>query len=225
MELLSTSFIMSPSPMAHTQKQGAGRSSKAAVLDAAQRLINQYGYAGFSMRDLAQECGLAKATLYHHFADKRAIFAEVLQRDLAAVATCIQHAANTPGDFATRLYAIATAYFALARARGLLLLSTLRQAADMDAEFCNLLGDYREQVQRPVVELFANAIAAGSIRPIDPDLAALSFIGILQGMTTRHLFMHNLALDESTAAYVVDLMINGLVALPPGTPHQAGEQS
>src|SRR5689334_16920449 len=125
--------------------------SKEAVLDAAQRLINQYGYAGFSMRDLAQQSGLAKATLYHHFEDKREIFLQVLQRDLAVVRDHLTAAASTPGDFATRLRNVATAFFALTSDRGMILFSTLRQAAGMEGEFCLLMRDYRNELNRPIV--------------------------------------------------------------------------
>src|SRR5262245_31391681 len=103
--------------------------SKEAVLDAAQRLINQYGYAGFSMRDLAQQSGLAKATLYHHFEDKREIFLQVLNRDLTVMHNRLVTAAATPGDFATRLRNVTAAFFELTSERGTLMLSTLRQAA------------------------------------------------------------------------------------------------
>jgi TetR/AcrR family transcriptional regulator len=187
--------------------------SKEAVLDAAQRLINQYGYTGFSMRDLAQQSGLAKATLYHHFTDKREIFMQVLQRDLDIVSNCITSAANTPGDLPIRLRSVTTAFFQLATERGMLLLSTLRQAAGMEAEFCTLMQRYRDQSQRPIVELFNQAVAEGAIRPLDTELAALSFFGILQVFTTRHLLMNDLELDEKAVQFVLNFM-NHALAIP-----------
>jgi AcrR family transcriptional regulator len=189
--------------------------SKEAVLDAAQRLINQYGYTGFSMRDLAQQSGLAKATLYHHFQDKREIFLQVLERDLAIVRDRLVAAAATPGDLPTRLRHVATTFFELTTERGVLLLSTLRQAAGMEREFCQLMRGYRDQLHRPIVELLQEAITEGTIRPIDPELATLSFFGVLQIFTSRHLLMADLELDEKAVDFVLDFVLNGLLPPPP----------
>jgi AcrR family transcriptional regulator len=189
--------------------------SKEIVLDAAQRLINHYGYTGFSMRDLAQESGLAKATLYHHFADKHAIFIQVLERDLKAASDCITHAAATPGDLPTRLRNVAGAFFTLATERGVLLLSTLRQAARMEGELCELVRRYRDQTQGPIVDLFEEAIAEGSIRPVDPDFATMSFLGLLQVFASRRILLNDIELDESAVNFILDFTLSGLSPHPP----------
>jgi len=197
------------SPQAPTQ-QLSTIDSKEAVLDAAQRLINQYGYAGFSMRDLALQSGLAKATLYHHFEDKREIFLQVLQRDLKTVHAQLVDAASIPGDLETRLRNVTRTFFDLASERGMVLLSTLRQAAGLEREFCMLMREYRDELHRPIVELFTEAIADGTIRPIDTELATLSFFGILQVFTSRHLIMNDMELDEHAVDFVLDFALRGL---------------
>lgn len=193
--------------------------SKEAVLDAAQRLIHQYGYTGFSMRDLAQQSGLAKATLYHHFQDKHEIFMQVLERDLALIRDRLTTAANTPGDLSTRLRAVVMAFFELTTERGMLLASTLRQAMGMEREFYDLMRRYRDELHCPLVQLFTEAVANGAIRPVDPDLAASSFVGIIQSFLNRHLVMNDVKLDEKSADFVLDLLLNGL--LPPSSGKQA----
>ena len=37
------------------------------ILDSAQRLIQTRSFQGFSFRDIADEVGIRKASLYHHF--------------------------------------------------------------------------------------------------------------------------------------------------------------
>jgi AcrR family transcriptional regulator len=211
----SPSVVEPPSSRATTSSADTKSvASKEAVLDAAQRLSTQFGYGGFSMRDLAQHAGLAKATLYHHFQDKREIFLQVLQRDLNVVSSCIATAAATPGDLRTRLGAVAAAFFALAAERGLPLLSTLRQAAGTDREFCDLLRQYHEISQRPIVQMLQEAIDNGTIRQIDPDSAAMSFFGILQVFTSRHLLMQDMELDQKAVDFVVDMTLHGLACQP-----------
>jgi AcrR family transcriptional regulator len=198
-----------------TKEHGSRESdSKQAVLDAAQKLISQYGYAGFSMRDLAQHSGLAKATLYHHFEDKREIFLQVLKRDLIYVRDHLAAAAASPGDLATRLGTVASVFFAVANERGVLLLSTLRQAADMDNEFYELMRDYRHELHRPIVEMLDAGMADGSIRSVDADLAAMSFFGILQVFATRRLLINDMQLDDQAVDFIIDFVLKGLATSP-----------
>lgn len=197
--------------------------SKEAVLDAAQRLINQYGYAGFSMRDLAQHSGLAKATLYHHFADKREILLQVIERDLTFVHEHLVAAAATPGDLTTRLACIITTFFKIASDRGVLLFSTLRQAAGMEQEFCQLMLNYREKLHRPVIDLVNEASAAGTIRPVDAELVVQSFFGILQVFASRHLLLNDMELDQKAVDFILDFVMHGLMPTPTDTPSKAAE--
>jgi AcrR family transcriptional regulator len=201
----SRSATRQPAP-----SQSASIDSKEAVLDAAQKLISQYGYAGFSMRDLAQQSGLAKATLYHHFADKREIFLQVLHRDLTVVRDRLATAAATDGNCVTRLHNVAHAFFDLTKERGMMLLSTLREASGLECEFWQLMRDYRDELQSPVVKLFSEGMAEGTIRKIDPDLATTSFFGILHVFTSRHLIMNDLELDEKAADFVLDFVLKGV---------------
>src|SRR5262245_43458899 len=52
--------------------------SRSQILDAALKLFSHRGYGATSVRDIADEAGLSKVDVYHHFADKEAIFRELL---------------------------------------------------------------------------------------------------------------------------------------------------
>jgi AcrR family transcriptional regulator len=47
------------------------------ILDVAALLLRDRGYAGTTVRDIADGCGIKPASLYHHFASKDEILAEV----------------------------------------------------------------------------------------------------------------------------------------------------
>lgn len=61
-ELLSLSASQGPPPERMLQ-----------ILTAAAKLFATQGFDRTSMRDIAQECGISKATLYHYFPDKDSI--------------------------------------------------------------------------------------------------------------------------------------------------------
>jgi AcrR family transcriptional regulator len=51
-----------------------------AILDAAHALLGQYGYDAMTMDDVAAEVGIAKASLYKHFASKEKLAARTMVR-------------------------------------------------------------------------------------------------------------------------------------------------
>jgi TetR/AcrR family transcriptional repressor of nem operon len=48
------------------------------IVEAGQRMLRTRSYLGFSFNDIAEEVGVRKATLHHHFASKEALGIELL---------------------------------------------------------------------------------------------------------------------------------------------------
>jgi AcrR family transcriptional regulator len=54
--------------------------SRQQILDSALKLFSHRGYGATSVRDVAEEAGLSKGNVYHHFPDKESIFRALLDR-------------------------------------------------------------------------------------------------------------------------------------------------
>jgi len=61
--------------------------SKTQILESALKLFSHKGYGATSVRDIAEEAGVSKGNVYHHFADKEAIFRELLDEYFGAMST------------------------------------------------------------------------------------------------------------------------------------------
>ena len=57
--------------------------SRAAVVDAARTLFLRQGYAGTTMADIAAQAGLTKRTVYNNYADKDALFTQIVAEVIA----------------------------------------------------------------------------------------------------------------------------------------------
>lgn len=57
--------------------------SRTAVVDAARTLFLQQGYAGTTMEEIAELAGLTKRTVYNNFADKEALFIQIVEDVIA----------------------------------------------------------------------------------------------------------------------------------------------
>jgi AcrR family transcriptional regulator len=64
-----------------------GSSSRALLLDAAQRVFARYGYASATLDEIGRQAGASKATVYQHFASKTELFLALLEARDEALAS------------------------------------------------------------------------------------------------------------------------------------------
>ena len=72
-------------------------STRRQLLAAARALFAEKGYAETSTPDIVKAAGVTRGALYHHFADKQALFAAVVEEEHALLALTIHQAAEA-GD-------------------------------------------------------------------------------------------------------------------------------
>lgn len=82
------------------------------LLGAARALFAEKGFAETSTPEIVAKAGVTRGALYHHFADKTALFAAVVEAEHAAVAQGIEAAGDAmPSDPVAALLAGSAAFF------------------------------------------------------------------------------------------------------------------
>ncbi|MBK8048286.1 MAG: TetR/AcrR family transcriptional regulator [Anaerolineales bacterium] len=104
---------------------------KQAILEIAQGLFAEQGYAGLSIRDLADHCGLAKATVYHHFRDKQELFLIVLEQEMLSLQAAIIAAAAEQASALDKLRAVVYTFCRIIAERRLIIMSTLHATPEV----------------------------------------------------------------------------------------------
>jgi AcrR family transcriptional regulator len=82
-----------------------------AILRAATALFSRYGVRKTSMELIAAEAGVAKPTVYAHYADKDALFVAVCEQLTSSIVAAAERAAAGEGDLLARLSAMLEAKF------------------------------------------------------------------------------------------------------------------
>lgn len=73
------------------------------IMDAALTLFAARGYEGSSIHAIAEQAGVCKANVFHHFASKEALYLAVLHTASLEWGNEIAAMADTPGNFSHRL--------------------------------------------------------------------------------------------------------------------------
>ena len=109
-----------------------------------------------SLRTIAARAGYTPAALYFHFESKEAIYAEVLQRSLAALGMAVDKAVAKTGSPEQRLQAAAMAFFAFYSVH----------PSDLDLGFYLLRGGMRPAGLGRARDEQLNAALEAALRPI-----------------------------------------------------------
>jgi len=95
-----------PSDLAQTPET---ESTRERILDVAERLFAQKGFAGTAVRDIARDAALTAPSLYNHFDGKQALYEAVLARGVQPLVDLIDDLGKTTardprtGDFLDRI--------------------------------------------------------------------------------------------------------------------------
>jgi len=152
---------------------------KEEIVIEATRLFAERGYEGTSMGDLAEQVGLRKASLFHHFPSKDVLYATVLSELVESVKTAILNAATSEGSFAERLDALTDALTTTLGAHSHAARLLIREAMDWGPVMKERLGKTIADVLAAALEFAKAGQKEGVFNPdIDPVHAIVSLIGI-----------------------------------------------
>lgn len=159
----------------------AGRRTE--ILDAFIRHVAQRGYDGTNIGDIAEELGMSKGTIVHHFGTKAQMLRELeenyMHRHLEAVRMMWERLAIPQERIAAIIYA-STHLQVLARDATVASQREIVQLADDPA--MQEVRKLRRELQALTVEEIHKGIRSGVFRKVDAELAALQLWGSVQWM-------------------------------------------
>ena len=181
------------------------------ILDAFVRYVAERGYDRTNIGDIADELGMSKGTIVHHFGTKSQMLRELEETHLTRQLDVLRMAWDRLEAPHERIVAI-------------IYTATLLHVIDRDAtvasqrEVVQLSDDpamqhvqkLRDQLQALVIDEISNGVEAGVFRTVDVELAALQLWGSLQSLWVWFDPTGPRTPEEVGAAFV-DVFLGGLL--------------
>ncbi|MEX0343759.1 MAG: TetR/AcrR family transcriptional regulator [Rhizobiaceae bacterium] len=129
---------------------------RVAIMETAARIFADGGYDRTSMAQLAAECGVSKALIYHYYASKEALLFDIIENHLSDLLDAVEKADDKQAEPQARLEALVT--------------GLLEAYRDADAKHKVQLGalallpveqqDHLKGLERQLVSRFSEAVRA-----------------------------------------------------------------
>ncbi|MEM7010843.1 MAG: TetR/AcrR family transcriptional regulator [Verrucomicrobiota bacterium] len=154
------------------------------ILDAAQSLVEERGLNAVSFQDLANEVGLKKPSLFHHFANKDALAAALLERCQSSFGERYAEVLAREISAPEKLHEVARLFDEGLKKQQLCLLGALgSDCATFSPELAAELRKTADRIVDHYAQAFKQGRDEGSLQSEgEPEDVALAFLAMLQGM-------------------------------------------
>jgi AcrR family transcriptional regulator len=201
-EVWAPARLVAPSPLAR-RSDGSGQEM---FLDAATRLINQRGYRGASVNDIAAELNLTKGSFYHHNEAKDDLVVACFKRSYGFMRDIQRQVRALPGDEWDRLSAAAAALVEHQLSADGPLLRTSALSA-LPIEIRAEMVRRSQRVSDHFAAMVSDGVAEGCIRPVDPLLASQMITAMINAASDIPVLMPRVTQDGVAELYARPLMV------------------
>jgi AcrR family transcriptional regulator len=154
------------------------------IIEASQRRFGLYGIEKTSMREIASDLKLSKASLYYYFPDKESLYKAVVEKEQMEFIAKISErifSFHEPEQLLLEYANARLSYF-----RTLLNLSRLRLEAysDLKPGFRESIQLFKEKEKEIIKKIFEKGITSGIFFICDTDQTATLYLDLLKGLRT-----------------------------------------
>ncbi|MGZ3402732.1 MAG: TetR/AcrR family transcriptional regulator [Phenylobacterium sp.] len=195
-----------PIPVAEVAPRGRQEMARETFLMAATRLINARGYRGASVDKISAELNVTKGSFYHHNDAKDDLVVACFERTFDVMTRVQRLSLTLPGDEWTKLSsaAAALAEYQLSEHGPLLRSSAL---AALPEEIRRQMVQHSDKVSDRFASMISDGIAEGSVRPVDPFLAAQMLNAMVNACAELTFWVPDVSQKAAPAVFARPLMM------------------
>jgi len=150
------------------------------ILTEAARLFVTRGYAGISMREIAEAVGVSKAGLYYHFRDKEDLFIAILTANLERIGGIVQAARQEGRTTREQIALLMRGIFAQTpEQRAIIRLASQEMVHLGQPAQAKFNTSYQNKFVGQIEQLLREGIARGELRPMNAALATWILLGMM----------------------------------------------
>jgi AcrR family transcriptional regulator len=193
--------------------QERSEETHARILQESMRLFADSGYDATGVAEICEKSGVSKGAFYHHFPTKQAVFLAILDQwldglDQGLIGTSLEGSATVPEVFVTMARRTGEV-FSIADGRLSIFLEFWAQARKDPEIWKRTVAPFR-RYQGIFAGIIRRGIEEGSLRPVDPEMAASALVSLAVGVVLQGVVDPKGNRWDEVMASSVELLFEGM---------------
>jgi TetR/AcrR family transcriptional regulator, cholesterol catabolism regulator len=194
------------------------------LVRAAAHLFREQGFHGTSVAEIATATWITKSSLYHHFASKQALLAEILTETASRVTPAVEEIAAAHLPAAVRLRAAARHHVVELIHDQDMVACFVEEGRFLAPEYRDDFVAARDRYEQSFRRILQDGVRSGEFRPVSVSLASLAVLGMCNSVV--HWYQPGGALDiEAVAEQFADLVVRSMLSGQADNPPPAAANS
>jgi AcrR family transcriptional regulator len=183
------------------------------IINAAQKRFGLYGAEKTTMREIANDLHMSKASLYYYFPDKENLYAAVIRKEQIEFLKKLEKDITTVDDPAMclRKYALTRlSYFKI-----LMNLSRLRltSLSGLKPKIVSSMADFREEEKSLIMNVLEKGKKSGQFTFHDTSRIAILFLDLLRGLRSAFIADKDFLVIDETEYKMLSEKVTGITEI------------
>ncbi|MBN2414085.1 TetR/AcrR family transcriptional regulator [candidate division KSB1 bacterium] len=188
------------------------QSTRKKIFIVAARLFAEKGYSAVSMREISEQAGLSKPTIYYYFGSKEGIYKELVTTGVSHILSAIESTYSLDLSVKEKLNLILKKFFYACQ--NFPEFTKFMSNLMCSAEKMDFMVNFRAQTNRKekfLINLFRQGIRSGELdSSLDPKTAAHIYTGVLMHFIMIQLATKEIVLSDDLADNILNTLISGM---------------
>ncbi len=186
-----------------------GSKTREKILKSALKVFSEKGYHPTNVEEIVEKSGTSKGGFYFHFPSKKELFNTLIDEMLGVLLTKIEIAVSEKTDIAEQIEAALDKTFQVFTKYRSLAKFLLVEAVSSGNEFEKTRFASYSRFARFIQQLLEQAITEGRIEPVDTGVVAWCWVGSINQILIRWLYLEEGSLEQDLKA-VKGLLIKSI---------------
>lgn len=189
-----------------------GQPGRAKILRRAADIFVRKGYHETTVDEIAKAIGVAKGTIYNHFASKEDLYLAVIRSSIDQLQERLKQAATEDKRTKQKIVNLITSLLRFFEEEKDVVLLFLTEFFGRDARRSRLASEMLSSCLDVIRSVIAGGVADGTLRQIDPEIAACSLFGMV-AVTAYHFVNQPKPIDcDALSQSIAEIYLKGTSA-------------
>ncbi len=203
-----------PDTVTLSRKQRDQELRRQDFLSAAERLFARNGYHHTTMEDIAHEAQYGTGTIYLYFKTKDLLYEALLERKIAEYIAFMQKRVRHADGHLEKIRTLISAKLEFFERHREFFRIYLAEMTTADTSLRRCVNKRREKMyyehQSFVTQTLSEAMRAGAIRKVDPNMLATTLTGVINPLLSEWIKERSKKSICELEQFIMDLLFNGL---------------